>query len=168
MGRYSDSQSIILLVMVSTLAVIIRVWKRANNALHDQVPRSEARKQNESWSNQRPQKSDDREPLPPNYNLKFRLMIWLACTWKIKNTWNSCDIKTSGVEQNCEFHRCKGHGTVDCRALKQEIVELLKKGHLLDHYNIAFIVLFISFNHKFSVIFSKQNKSLLVVVIRYY
>lgn len=30
----------------------------------------------------------------------------------------------------CEFHKDHGHHTIDCRALRAEIVELLKKGHL--------------------------------------
>ncbi|GMN32150.1 hypothetical protein TIFTF001_041690 [Ficus carica] len=30
----------------------------------------------------------------------------------------------------CEFHKDYGHNTVDCRALRAEVAELLKKGHL--------------------------------------
>ncbi|GMN64235.1 hypothetical protein TIFTF001_033319 [Ficus carica] len=29
----------------------------------------------------------------------------------------------------CEFHKDHGHHTIDCRALRAEVVELLKKGH---------------------------------------
>ena len=32
MGRYSDSQSIVLLVMIRILAITFHVWKRANSA----------------------------------------------------------------------------------------------------------------------------------------
>ncbi|GMN35838.1 hypothetical protein TIFTF001_042294, partial [Ficus carica] len=32
----------------------------------------------------------------------------------------------------CEFHKDHGHNTVDCRALRAEVVELLKKGHLCE------------------------------------
>ncbi|GMN55241.1 hypothetical protein TIFTF001_024365 [Ficus carica] len=30
----------------------------------------------------------------------------------------------------CEFHKDHGHNTVDCRAVRAEVAELLKKGHL--------------------------------------
>ncbi|GMN62665.1 hypothetical protein TIFTF001_031744 [Ficus carica] len=30
----------------------------------------------------------------------------------------------------CEFHKDHGHNTIDCRVLRAEVAELLKKGHL--------------------------------------
>lgn len=35
-----------------------------------------------------------------------------------------------GMTKYCEFHIDHGHNTIDCRAFRAEVVELLKKGYL--------------------------------------
>ncbi|GMN48555.1 hypothetical protein TIFTF001_017738 [Ficus carica] len=32
----------------------------------------------------------------------------------------------------CKFHKDQGHNTINCRALRAEVAELLKKGHLIE------------------------------------
>ena len=104
------------------------------NVSHDREPRSEARKQKENWSNQRPPKRDDRAPLPPDYNLNIEAddLVCLHLKDKEYVKWPRQQDLGGRADKYCEFHRGKGHATVDCRALKQEIVELLKKGHLTE------------------------------------
>ncbi|GMN74449.1 hypothetical protein TIFTF001_053156, partial [Ficus carica] len=70
---------------------------------------------------------------PPKYALGIspsELIAHLKCqefvTWPKKLPENPA-IDTT---KYCEFHKDHGHQTIDCRALRAEVAELLKKGHL--------------------------------------
>ncbi|GMN70146.1 hypothetical protein TIFTF001_039188 [Ficus carica] len=59
-----------------------------------------------------------------------KLIAHLRCqdfvTWPKKLPENS----TRDTTKYCEFHKDHGHQTIDCRALRAEVAELLKKGYL--------------------------------------
>ncbi|GMN22471.1 hypothetical protein TIFTF001_043528 [Ficus carica] len=83
---------------------------------------------------ERTTRRDQKRPLsPPKYALGISLSELIAhlkrqdfVTWPKKLPENPARDTT----KYCEFHRDHGHHTIDCRALRAEVVELLKKGHL--------------------------------------
>ncbi|GMN75297.1 hypothetical protein TIFTF001_056403, partial [Ficus carica] len=83
---------------------------------------------------ERSTRRDHKRPLsPPKYALGISPSELIAhlkrqdfVTWPKKLPENSARDTT----KYCEFHKDHGHQTIDCRALRAEVVELLKKGHL--------------------------------------
>ena len=77
---------------------------------------------------------DHKRPLsPPKYALGIspseliaRLKRQDFITWPKKLLENPARDST----KYCELHRDHGHQTIDCRALRTKVAELLKKGHL--------------------------------------
>ncbi|GMN47400.1 hypothetical protein TIFTF001_016567 [Ficus carica] len=77
---------------------------------------------------------DHKRPLsPPKYALGIspsELIAHLKCqdfvTWTKKLSENP----TRDTTKYCEFHIDHGHQTIDCKALRSEVAELLKKGHI--------------------------------------
>ncbi|GMN48610.1 hypothetical protein TIFTF001_017761 [Ficus carica] len=71
-----------------------------------------------------------REEVEKARNDPSELIAHLKCqdfvTWPKKLSENPARDTT----KYCEFHKDHGHQTIDCRALRAEVVELLKKGHL--------------------------------------
>ena len=71
----------------------------------------------------------------PEYNLSISPTELVAVFKNMGNTWPSKMVAPS-VKQDaskwCDFHGEHGHRTEDCIALKLEVVELLKRGHLKD------------------------------------
>ncbi|GMN59943.1 hypothetical protein TIFTF001_029036 [Ficus carica] len=70
---------------------------------------------------------------PPKYALGIspleliaHLKCWDYVSWLKKLPNNPARDMTKYYE----FHKDHGHNTIDCRALRAEVVELLKKGHL--------------------------------------
>ncbi|GMN20277.1 hypothetical protein TIFTF001_043053, partial [Ficus carica] len=83
---------------------------------------------------ERTTRRDQKRPLsPPKYALGIspsKLIAHLKrqdfVTWPKKLPENPA----RDTMKYCEFHRDHGHHTIDCRALRAEVVKLLKKGHL--------------------------------------
>ncbi|GMN26380.1 hypothetical protein TIFTF001_044002 [Ficus carica] len=83
---------------------------------------------------ERTTRRDQKRPLsPPKYALGISPSELIAhlkrqdfVTWPKKLPENPARDTT----KYCEFHRDHGHHTIDCRALRAEVAELLKKGHL--------------------------------------
>ncbi|GMN20627.1 hypothetical protein TIFTF001_039957 [Ficus carica] len=83
---------------------------------------------------ERTTRHDHKRPLPPpKYALGIspsELIVHLKCqdfvTWPKKLPKNPARDTT----KYCEFHKDHGHQTIDCRALRAEVVKLLKKSHL--------------------------------------
>ncbi|GMN62714.1 hypothetical protein TIFTF001_031786 [Ficus carica] len=82
----------------------------------------------------RSSRRDRKRPLsPPKYALEISPSELVAhlkrqdfVTWPKKLPENAARDTT----KYCEFHKDHGHHTIDCRALRAEVAELLKKGHL--------------------------------------
>ncbi|GMN47447.1 hypothetical protein TIFTF001_016609 [Ficus carica] len=77
---------------------------------------------------------DHKRPFsPPKYTLSIspsELIAHLKCqdfvTWPEKLP----EYPARDTTKYCEFHKYHGHHTIDCRVLRAEVAELLKKGHL--------------------------------------
>ncbi|GMN69676.1 hypothetical protein TIFTF001_038723 [Ficus carica] len=90
----------------------------------------------DEWSieqNERARRDHKRPLSPPKYALGIslsELIAHLKCqdfvTWPKKLPENPARDTTKYYE----FHKDHGHQTIDCRALRAEVIELLKKGHL--------------------------------------
>ncbi|GMN19238.1 hypothetical protein TIFTF001_045149 [Ficus carica] len=83
---------------------------------------------------ERTSRHDHKRPFsPPNYALGISPSEFIAnlkcqdfVTWPKKLPGNP----VRDMTKYCEFHKDHGHNTIDCRALRAEVAELLKKGHL--------------------------------------
>ncbi|GMN22568.1 hypothetical protein TIFTF001_043540 [Ficus carica] len=83
---------------------------------------------------ERSTRQDRKRPFsPPKYALGISPSELIAhlkhqdfVTWPKKLSENPA----RDTSKYCEFHKDHGHNTVDCRALRAEVAELLKKGHL--------------------------------------
>lgn len=95
---------------------------------HTQTPR-----RHESREDQASKREQKRPLSPPKYALNIspsELIVHLKgrdyVTWPKKLP----DNPARDMMKYCEFHKDHGHHTIDCRALRVEVAELLKKGHL--------------------------------------
>ncbi|GMN27087.1 hypothetical protein TIFTF001_044075 [Ficus carica] len=93
-------------------------------------PRQQRRTENRV---ERSSRRDRKRPLsPPKYALGISPSELIAhlkrqdfVTWPKKLPENPA----RDTSKYCEFHKDHGHNTIDCRALRAEVAELLKKGH---------------------------------------
>ncbi|GMN66223.1 hypothetical protein TIFTF001_035294 [Ficus carica] len=110
-------------------------FSRARNEQEKTFRRERQRPQRRTENRvERSTQHEHKHPLsPPKYALGIspsELIAYLKrqdfVTWPKKLPENPA----RDTSKYCEFHKDYGHNTIDCRALRAEVAELLKKGHL--------------------------------------
>ncbi|GMN36611.1 hypothetical protein TIFTF001_042473 [Ficus carica] len=104
------------------------------DAMHRAKGFIELEEENERHLTEQTTRRDHKRPLsPPKYALGISPSELIAhlkhqdfVTWSKKLPENPARDTT----KYCEFHKDHGHQTIDCRVLRAEVAELLKKGHL--------------------------------------
>ena len=96
-------------------------------------------KRKENWPDSRISKKGDRSdrPLPPPYALNIDADELVCYHLKDKDFVRWPEQKDAGRDPSkyCEFQKGSSHSTETCRALRGEIIEMLKKGHLREFLN---------------------------------
>ncbi|GMN71188.1 hypothetical protein TIFTF001_055923, partial [Ficus carica] len=110
---------------------VAKVRDERENTFRHESPRPQRRMESRV---ERSTRRDHKRPLsPPKYALgisPFELIAHLKrqdfVTWPKKLSENPARDTT----KYCDFHKDHGHQTIDCRALRAVVAELLKNGHL--------------------------------------
>ncbi|XP_030963635.1 uncharacterized protein LOC115984764 [Quercus lobata] len=99
------------------LAAIKDAEKPGDTATNEDDRRGQKRERSDRWNNDGNRRKDDKSPRTDEHYLKWPRPLHSSPNVRDKNKY-------------CRFHKDHGHNTEDCKDLKEQIEELIRKGKL--------------------------------------